>query len=149
MKSVKLSAGIVLALVLPGAFNAGCGGAASVTNVETREATVIRTVTSAQSPTVDNGPVMPNIDAAAAQLVTDIALQAYEREWGDGSGVRAVWGPNIVSEWALIGVENSSGAAGKDVLLHLENSAWRVKDMGHALSAQWENQTPPGLWPSM
>jgi len=35
------------------------------------------------------------------------------------------------------------------VLLTQENGVWVVKDIGHALSVNWEDKTPPGLWPSM
>lgn len=132
----------------------GCGGAETATVTETREATIARTVTtsptrSVGSSTTDSGPIMPNVDESQVEPVTMAAMTAYEREWGDGSGVTAVWGPNIISGWALIGLENESGAAGKDVLLAQENGVWQVKDLGHALSVKWEGQTPPELWPSM
>ena len=91
---------------------------------------------------------MPNVDESAVQPVTDSALAAFGQQWGDGSGVRVVWGPNIISGWALIGVENNSGQAGKDVLLHQEDGVWIVKDIGHALVVNWKSQTPPGLWPT-
>ncbi len=96
-----------------------------------------------------SGPVMPNVDETEVQAVSDSALAAYEKQWGDGSGAFVVWGPNIVSGWALMGVENDSGAAAKDVLLHQENGAWQVKDMGKGLAAKWEGQTPPGFWPTV
>ncbi len=130
----------------------GCGGGtATVIRTETHEVTVApapRTATGASTSGAGTGPVMPNVDETAAAVVTDVALKAYEAQWGDGSGVHAVWGPNIVSGWALIGVENLSGAAGKDVLLHEENGTWKVKDIGHALSVTWGDQTPPSLWPT-
>jgi len=149
MKTVLLLVAIMVMLTFYGLIIGGCDDAVTVTTVETLETTVLRTTSATQSTRSDNGPIMPNVDESEAQAVTDVALRAFERDWGDGSGVRAVWGPNIISGWALIGVENTSGAAGKDVLLHQENGGWQVMDMGHALSAQWENQTPPGLWPSL
>ena len=129
---------------------AGCGGNAetpAATSIETHETTITRTVTSSTTPT-DEGPIMPNVDESQVRGVTDVALAAYDRDWGDGSGVYVVWGPNIVSGWALIGVGNKSGAAGKDVLLHQESGSWQVKDIGHGLSVKWEEQTPPGFWPT-
>ena len=126
----------------------GCGGdTLTAGSTETRVATVTRTASDQTSTAGDSVPVMPNVDESAVQVVTDSALAAYNRDWGDGSGVHVVWGPNIVSGWALIGVENNSGAAGKDVLLRQENGAWQVKDSGHGLSMKWEDQTPPGFWP--
>lgn len=132
----------------------GCGGAAdTVTITETREATIARTAPAARSVSGstagDSGPIMPNVDESQVEAVALAATAAFDREWGDGSGVNVVWGPNIISGWALIGLENISGAAGKDVLLAQENGTWQVKDMGHALSVQWEGQTPQGLWPTM
>ena len=54
---------------------------------------------------------MPNVDESAVPAVTNAALAAFERDYGDGSGASVVWGPNVISDWALIGVENNSGAA--------------------------------------
>ncbi|MHB9111589.1 MAG: hypothetical protein ACYC4D_03025 [Thermoleophilia bacterium] len=132
----------------------GCGGTDTATVTETREATIARTAASTptrsvDSSTGDSGAIMPNVDEAQVEAVAMAATAAFDREWGDGSGVNVVWGPNIISGWALIGLENISGAAGKDVLLAQENGVWQVKDMGHAMSLKWEGQTPPGLWPSM
>ncbi len=135
----------------------GCGGSVTntsmVSTMEPRAETPGEiannaVITSPRTNPVDSGPVMPNIDEFSAQTVTEIALAAYGRDWGDGSGVRAVWGPNITSGWALIGIENNSGNAGKDVLLQQENGTWVVRDVGHALSAKWQSQAPPDLWPS-
>ncbi|MFA5809505.1 MAG: hypothetical protein WC935_04095 [Thermoleophilia bacterium] len=97
----------------------------------------------------DSGPVMPNVDESQIAAVEAAASAAFSRDWGDGTGVHIVWGPNIISDWALIGVENVSGLAGKDVLLCQEGGVWQVKDMGHALALKWHDQTPPGLWPSV
>lgn len=140
----------ILALFLLTGSIAGCGGdSAPVSGTETHQATVTRASTVQQSTVTDSGPVMPNVDETAVPAVTDAALSAFERDYGDGSGVSVVWGPNVISGWALIGVENNSGAAGKDVLLAQENGIWMVKDVGHALSVNWQDKTPPGLWPSM
>ncbi|MFA5801983.1 MAG: hypothetical protein WC911_05830 [Thermoleophilia bacterium] len=95
-----------------------------------------------------SGPIMPNVDETQIAAVEAAASAAFNRDWGDGTGVHFVWGPNIISDWALVGVENESGLAGKDVLLHQESGVWQVKDMGHDLVSNWEGQTPPGLWPS-
>lgn len=97
----------------------------------------------------DSGPVMPNVDESQIAAVESAASAAFSRDWGDGTGVHIVWGPNIISDWALVGVENESGLAGKDVLLRQEGGVWQVKDMGHAMALKWEDQTPPGLWPSV
>lgn len=149
--AATMPAMLILACLL--ILTAGCGGGqATVTNVETHAVTVngnTNTSANQRSTSVGSGPVMPNIDESAARTITEIAIASYERDWGDGSGVRAVWGPNISSGWALIGVENNSGAAGKDVLLQQENNTWAVKDIGHALSTKWQDQTPPDLWPSL
>ncbi len=141
----------ISALLAATVLVSGCGGGTvAVVSTETNAATVAPVPTVCLTPgAVDGaGPVMPNVDEAAAVVVTDTALKAYEAQWGDGGGVHAVWGPNIVSGWALIGVENLSGAAGKDVLLHEENGVWRVKDVGHGLVAAWGDQTPASLWPT-
>lgn len=132
----------------------GCGGTDTVSVTETRASTIEQPATptatrSVADSSVDSGPIMPNVDESQVEPLTMEAITAYQREWGDGSGVNVVWGPNIISGWALIGLENESGAAGKDVLLAQENGVWKVKDIGHALSEQWKDQTPPGLWPSM
>ena len=120
--------------------------------------TIAPTTTGKTAPTVkkpatdtvsDSGPVMPNVDETQIAAVEAAASMAYNQDWGDGSGIRIVWGPNIIDDWALIGVENESGAAGKDVLVHREGGAWQVKDIGHALALNWQEQTPPGLWPSV
>ncbi|MHB0866037.1 MAG: hypothetical protein ACYCXL_01890 [Thermoleophilia bacterium] len=92
-------------------------------------------------------PVMPNVDPAAAVAAETAAISAYEARWGDGSGAAAVWGPNIVDGWALIGVENYSGTAAMDVLLQREGSVWVVRDMGGDLAGQWQARSPAGLWP--
>lgn len=94
-------------------------------------------------------PVMPNLSEADVEAVTAAAAAAYEKSFGDGSGAEVVWGPNIIYDWALIGMENFSGQAGKDVLLYREGGQWVVKDMGQDLSAKWNEKTPAGLWPSM
>lgn len=94
-------------------------------------------------------PVMPNLSEADVEAVTAAATAAYEKSFGDGSGAEVVWGPNIISDWALIGMENFSGQAGKDVLLYREGGQWVVKDMGQGLAAKWNEKTPAGLWPSM
>lgn len=94
-------------------------------------------------------PVMPNLSEADVEAVTAAAAAAYEKSFGDGSGAEVVWGPNIISDWALIGMENFSGQAGKDVLLYREGGQWVVKDMGQGLAAKWNEKTPAGLWPSM
>ncbi len=105
----------LLALLL---FAAGCGGAAAtVTSVETHEVTVTQTVAGPERvyTGADTGPVMPNLDAAEVGAVENIAADAYRQQWGDGSGVTFTWGPNIVDDWSLVGLENKSGAAGNDV----------------------------------
>lgn len=145
--------------ILATGINLGCGGNDSVTVTETRIATITQTTASTAARdagssggtdgTGNSGPIMPNVDESQVEPVTMAATAAYEAEWGDGSGVNVVWGPNIISGWALIGMGNNSGAAGKDVLLAQENGVWQVKDMGHALSVQWDVQTPAGLWPTM
>lgn len=140
----------LLALFLLAGSLAGCGGdSVTVTSTETDQATATRASTVRQSTVTDSGPIMPNVDESAVPAVTDAALAAFERDYGDGSGASVVWGPNVISGWALIGVENNSGAAGKDVLLSQENGVWTVKDIGHALSVNWQDKTPPELWPSM
>ncbi|MBI5870782.1 MAG: hypothetical protein HZB44_07485 [Actinobacteria bacterium] len=135
----------------------GCGGTDGVTVTETRTATIAQTTTSAPARnagsngsgnTVAGGPVMPNVDESQVEAVAMAATAAFDREWGDGSGVNVVWGPNINSGWALIGLENNSGAAAKDALLFQENGAWTVKGIGNALAADWRDRTPPELWPT-
>jgi len=138
------------ALALAIGLFTGCGGdSVNVTGTETHKTVATRTSAGRQSTAVDSGPIMPNVDESAVQVVTEAALAAFKHDFGDGSGARVVWGPNVISGWALIGVENNSGAAGKDVLLTQENGVWVVKDVGHALSVNWEDKTPLGLWPSM
>lgn len=140
----------LLTLFLLAGSLAGCGGdSVTVTSTEIDQATATRASTVRQSTVTDSGPIMPNVDESAVPAVTDAALAAFERDYGDGSGASVVWGPNVITGWALIGVENNSGAAGKDVLLSQENGVWTVKDIGHALSVNWQDKTPPGLWPSM
>lgn len=154
----KTSAVLTAAGILAAGTVTGCGGTDGVTVTEIRTATIAQTTASAPARnagsnsggnTVAGGPVMPNVDESQVEAVAMAATAAFDREWGDGSGVNVVWGPNIISGWALIGLENNSGASGKDVLLAQENGVWQVKDMGHALSAQWDGQTPSGLWPTM
>lgn len=144
-----------LSVVAGMAMIPGCGDGSDTAQVtETGEATIARTITAPPSGSGsggtagDSGPIMPNVDETQIEAVTRSATAAFEQEWGDGSGVNVVWGPNILSGWALIGLENYSGAAGKDVLLAQENGVWQVKDMGHALSVKWEGLTPPGFWPT-
>lgn len=144
-----LVAGLVVAI-------SGCGSDADTgAGTQTIETTITKTAPAPStnsvsgSNAVDDGPIMPNVDETQVESVTLAAVSAYERDWGDGSGVDVVWGPNIISGWALIGIENNSGGAGKDVLLVQENGIWQVRDMGQALSAKWEGQTPDALWPSM
>lgn len=150
----KVIAAISVAVMI--AVIAGCGNSAeTVTVTETRSETITGTLYAPQTRSVgegtvgDTGPIMPNVDETQVETVTQAAITAFEREWGDGSGVNVVWGPNIISGWALAGLENNSGVSGKDVLLAQENGAWIVKDMGHVLSVKWESQTPSQLWPSM
>lgn len=109
------------------------------------------TPTDAAASTTSAGavPVMPNLSEADVEAVTAAAAAAYEKSFGDGSGAEVVWGPNIISDWALIGMENFSGQAGKDVLLYREGGQWVVRDMGQGLAAKWNEKTPAGLWPSM
>lgn len=141
--------GAAVAALLLAVAAAGCGGGAStVTSVETHEVTVTQTVTTAVGNYTGTGSVMPNLNAAEVGAVEKIAADAYRQQWGDGSGVTFTWGPNIVGDWALVGLENVSGTAGKDVLLHKENGAWQVKDVGHGLITTWGNQTPAELWPN-
>lgn len=142
-------AGLVIAV-------SGCGtDTDTVTGTQTGDNTIAKTATAPStvsvigSNSVDSGPIMPNVDESQMESVTLAAVAAYEREWGDGSGVNVVWGPNIISGWALLGLENQSGAAEKDVLLAQDNGVWQVRDMGNSLAERWENQTPPGLLPSM
>src|SRR5665811_1447287 len=130
----------------------GCGADADIeTGTQTNETTIAKTVAAPStvigSNSVDSGPIMPNVDETQVEPVTLAAVAAFEREWGDGSGVNVVWGPNIISGWALLGLENQSGAAEKDVLLAQDNGVWQVRDMGNSLAERWENQTPPGLLP--
>lgn len=127
----------------------GCGDeAGTATTTQT-----VKTTLTGNNPRVDtatdSGPVMPNVDETQIAAVETAASAAFSKDWGDGTGVHIVWGPNIISDWALIGMENVSGLAGKDVLLRQEGGVWQVKDIGHALALKWEEQTPPGLWPSV
>lgn len=147
-KRTNLSALLAAAILV-----SGCGGATvTVPGTETKTVTAASgpadTISVPAAPGAGSVPFMPNVDEAAAVAVTGLALKTYEGQWGDGSGVHAVWGPNIDSGWALIGVENISGAAGKDVLLHEESGVWQVKDIGHGLVAAWGDQTPASLWPN-
>lgn len=137
----------------------GCGGSDTAGVTATGPATVsspAQTTAAEPAPTQnaapgDDGgglvPVMPNLSETDVSDVTSAASYAYNKAWGDGSGVDVVWGPNIVSGWAIIGMENISGAAGKDVLLQKEGGAWVVRDMGNSLAAKWSDRTPAGLWP--
>jgi len=166
MRSIAaVCAAVIIAMI------AGCGSSPEVvTMTRTRDATTGGSLTAAPAANGSGGsssgnnagaygsdsgsapgsvPIMPNVDETQLDAVTLAATSAYEGAWGDGSGVNVVWGPNIISGWALTGIENNSGAAGKDVLLALENGVWIVKDMGHALSEKWKSQTPAALWPSI
>ncbi|MEK7816952.1 MAG: hypothetical protein AAB281_01720 [Actinomycetota bacterium] len=142
----------------------GCSGSDSGAVTATASATIPNATKAAEATTTASGsgdagtpdsnaadaglvPVMPNLSEADVSEVTAAATSAYNKAWGDGSGVDVVWGPNIVSGWAIIGMENISGAAGKDVLLQKEGGAWVVRDMGNGLAAQWNDRTPAGLWP--
>lgn len=131
------------------AWPLSCGGGESqVTGVVTRSQTPAMSITKTQSDYETlTTPVMPNVDPAAAAAAEAAAVTAYEARWGDGSGAAAVWGPNIVSGWALMGIENYSGTASMDVLLQQEGSAWVVRDMGEDLAGQWQGRAPAGLWP--
>lgn len=141
----------------------GCSGSDSGDVTATASATVQNTAQTASALTsasdnstgaangnsADAGmvPVMPNLSEADVSEVTTAASYAYNNAWGDGSGVDVVWGPNIVSGWAIIGMENISGAAGKDVLLQKEGGAWAVREMGNGLAGKWKDKSPAGLWP--
>lgn len=131
------------------AWPLSCGDAESqltgaVTRSQTPAMSITRTQADYETPTA---PVMPNVDPAAAAAAEAAAVTAYEARWGDGSGAAAVWGPNIVSGWALMGIENYSGTVAMDVLLQQEGSAWVVRDMGQDLAGQWQGRTPDSLWP--
>lgn len=154
--SPMLLAALALA-VLPGCSGSDSGAVtAAVSATVQNTAQTVATVSSAS----DNGagatngnaadagevPVMPNLSEADVSDVTTAASYAYNNAWGDGSGVDIVWGPNIVSGWAIIGMENISGAAGKDVLLQKEGGAWVVRDMGNGLMERWKGKTPAELW---
>lgn len=92
---------------------------------------------------------MPLVDESFVPHITEAATAAFEKDYGDGSGVYVVWGPNIVGDWALMGLQNESGSNTNQTLLHLELSGeWKVMGIGSSLAAAWQPQTPPELWPS-
>lgn len=78
------------------------GGTDGGTVTETRIATISQTTASTPAREIgdsagSSGPIMPNVDESQVEPVTLAATAAYEGEWGDGSGVNVVWGPNIIS----------------------------------------------------
>ncbi|MEK6536126.1 MAG: hypothetical protein AABZ63_01420, partial [Actinomycetota bacterium] len=74
----------MLALFLLVGSLAGCGGDSVIeTGTETHQATTTRASTVRQSTVTDSGPIMPNVDESAVPAVTNAALAAFERDYGD------------------------------------------------------------------
>lgn len=128
----------------------GCSEQAAVTETAPSEPMVATTETEpgdGTSTCACGG--MPLVDESFVPQITEAATTAFEKDYADGSGVYVVWGPNVVGDWAMIGLQNESGTAANQALLHLELSGeWQVKGIGQDLAPEWQSQTPPELWPS-
>lgn len=147
--SRRIFAGIFFLLTV--ILTAGCAQQAAVTETAPVGPLVATTETGPGdgTSTCACSSGMPLVDETFVPQITDAATAAFEKEHGDGSGVYVVWGPNVVGDWAMMELQNESGANANKALLYLEpGGQWQVMDIGADLAPEWQSQTPPELWPS-